>query len=98
MEGDKNIQTSSKSEKVYLAPFDTDCTKTLKELKELVKNEHMGEVFFSTTDRALRKYLYTLKNLTMVPEKKNCGNTKKKRVKYVQKFRVMETTNEKFFN
>ena len=70
----------------------------MKELKEWVQNEHMIEVFFSTIAWVLRKYNYTLEKLTIVSEKKKCGNTKKKRVKYAQNFKIMETTNEHFFN
>ena len=39
----------------------------------------MIEVFLSTINRVFRKYHYTLKNLTMVSEKKNFGNTIEKK-------------------
>ena len=78
MEGDKKSKLPAEVKKSLLQHVDTDCTKTLKELKEWIQNEHMITVSLSTIDRALRKYHYTLKLLTMVSEKRNCGIQKRR--------------------
>ena len=77
-----------------LRRVDADCTTTLKQLKEWLKIEHSVEVSITTINRTLKNFHYSLKNVTTVPEKRNCTTTLGKRHQYAQDFRLLETSVE----
>ncbi|KAF7687129.1 hypothetical protein CDIK_3032, partial [Cucumispora dikerogammari] len=68
--------------KALIAYVDEECTRTLKELGEWLKNSFNIDVSKSTIDCALSKFHYTLKRVTVVPERRNCLTTIQTRSAY----------------
>ena len=56
--------------------------------------EDSVEVSISAINRTLKNFHYSLKNVTTVPEKKNCTTTLEKRHQYAQDFRLLEASVE----
>jgi len=74
---------------------------TLRELKQKIKAILNKEVSISTIDRLIKKFSYTLKNLVLVPAKRNCPHVIECRFNYAQEFgnliESMDNDNKLFF-
>ena len=77
-----------------LAYVDLECTKTLHEMVEWVKSTFNIKVLTSTVDRALREFHYTLKRVTLVPERRNSVSTVELRTSYAASYRQLEVNND----
>ena len=70
--GGNNLHKISPEMKENLiAKVDAQCTITLSQLANWLRQEHQLNVSISTIDRALRQFHYTLKKTTPVPERRN---------------------------
>ncbi|KAF7685989.1 hypothetical protein CDIK_3261 [Cucumispora dikerogammari] len=77
-----------------LTYIDAECTKTLKGLVEWIQATYDIKVSESTVNRTLGFFHFTLKRVTLVPERRNCPNTIASRTEYAVGYGVLETTNE----
>ncbi|TBU21016.1 DDE-like endonuclease [Hamiltosporidium tvaerminnensis] len=73
---------------------DLNVRKTLYELAEWVKCTFNVDVSTSTIDRALRKFHYTLKRVTLLPVRRNILSKIELRTNYEASFRELEVDND----
>ena len=92
--GDRRSKLTLEVNKSLLAYVDLECTKTLHEMAEWVKSTFNIEVSNSTVDRALREFHYTLKRVTLVPERRNSVSTVELRTSYAASYRQLEVNND----
>ncbi|TBT97720.1 hypothetical protein CWI39_2789p0010 [Hamiltosporidium magnivora] len=85
--GDGRSKLTLKIKENLQTYVDLECTKTLYELAEWVKCTFNVDVSTSTIDRALREFHYTLKRVTLVPERRNTLSTIEIRTNYATSFR-----------
>ncbi|TBU05326.1 hypothetical protein CWI36_0647p0020 [Hamiltosporidium magnivora] len=76
--GDRRSKLILEIKKSLQAYVDLECTKTL----------------YDTIDRALREFHYTLKRVTLVPERRNTLSTIELRTNYANSFRDLEGDND----
>jgi len=92
--GDRRSILSLEIKKQLLAYVDQECTRTLKQLSAWVKETFDIAVSLSTIDRALRQFHYTLKGVTLVPERRICESTVELRKLYSATFRELEVNED----
>jgi transposase len=92
--GDRRSKLSTEIKEQLIAHVDLECTLTLDDLTTWVLNRFGIVVSKSTIDRSLKDFHYTLKRVTVVPERRNCEATIAERVVYAANFRVLEADND----
>lgn len=92
--GDRRSKLSSEIKEQLIAHVDLECTLTLDNLSDWVLNRFGLLVSKSTIDRALKDFHYTLKRVTIVPERRNCETTVEERAVYAANFRMLEAEND----
>ncbi|TBU10378.1 reverse transcriptase [Hamiltosporidium tvaerminnensis] len=93
-EGDRRSKLPLEIKESLQTYVDLECTKTLYELAEWVKCTFNVDVSTSTIDSALREFHYTLKLVTLVPERRNTLSTIEIRTNYATSFRESEVDND----
>ena len=88
--GDKKSILSPDDKLLICGWVDENCTLTLNELKIKLNATTGQDVSISTIDRSLKQYHYSLKRISVVPERRNCSNTLAIREKYARDFRYLE--------
>ena len=91
--GDRQSKLSLDVKISLLHHVDEECTLTLPNLKTWLASEHRVDVSTSTIHRGLRKFHYTLKRVTPVPEHRNCPRTIALRKAYASNFYDLEVNN-----
>ncbi|TBU20507.1 DDE-like endonuclease [Hamiltosporidium tvaerminnensis] len=92
--GDRRSKLTMEIKESLQAYVDLECTKTLYELAEWVKCTFNIDMSTSTIDRALRKFHYNLKRVTLVPERRNTLSKIELRTNYATSFRELEVDND----
>lgn len=92
--GDKRSKLSNNIKECLLTYVNEKCTKTLKEMAEWIRSTFSIDVSISTIDRTLRKFHYTLKRITLLPERRNCQRTIDLRAVYAANYRSIEVNND----
>lgn len=87
--GKKKIFTSTVTERIKKI-VDTDCSKTLKQIKTLLAEEMSLHVSTSTINRAIDDFQYSFKRVVLIPEARNNESNIQKRYDYA---RMMITQN-----
>ncbi|KAF7689092.1 hypothetical protein CDIK_2888 [Cucumispora dikerogammari] len=80
--GNRRSKLTPEIKRELLEWVDLECTKTLKEMVGWIKEKFDVVVSRSTVDRALSEFHYTLKCVTIVPERRNCQSTIDARISY----------------
>ena len=77
---------------------DEDATVTLKALSNKILDKFGIKVSLSTINRCLKEFHYSLKSLTIVPERKNAESTLEQRFLYAQTFntKMLQTDDKNF--
>lgn len=92
--GDRRSKLTAEVKEGLLTYVDLECTRTLHEMVEWVKSTFNVDVSTSTIDRALREFHYTLKRVTLVPERRNSPSTIELRTSYAAIYRELEVDND----
>ncbi|KAF7686072.1 hypothetical protein CDIK_3180 [Cucumispora dikerogammari] len=92
--GDRRTKLPPHVKNALLTYIDAECTKTLKELAEYIQATYDSKVSESTWIEHSVLFHFTLKRVTLVPERRNCPNTIASRTEYAVGYRVLETTND----
>ncbi|KAF7685661.1 hypothetical protein CDIK_3590, partial [Cucumispora dikerogammari] len=90
----RRSKLTSEIKRELLAWVDLECTKTLRETVKWIKEKFDVVVSRSTVDWALSEFHYTLKCVTIVPERKNCQSTIDARISYAAEYRILEVNND----
>lgn len=85
----RSILTQEQKNEIY-SWVDSDCSITLKELTNRANIKFNINMSYSTVNRTLRQFHYSLKQITVVPERRNSEYTIQKRLEYAQRFRELE--------
>lgn len=92
--GDRRTKLSEEQKNVVREIVDNDPTITLKSIVEKLRTENNICVDDNTVDRCLKQFHYTLKNLVVIPERRNSDLTIQKRFEYAQSFNQLCITVE----
>lgn len=90
--GDRSSKLSLELKEQIIAKVDEECTITLRQLVEWVCSNFNNNVSMGTIDRNLKAFHYTLKQATIIPERRNCSVTIEIRYEYALAFRLLEET------
>ncbi|KAF7685601.1 hypothetical protein CDIK_3650 [Cucumispora dikerogammari] len=89
--GGDRLSKLSEDEKTTICTWiNKNCTLSLKQIKEKVQDKINKTVSVSTIDRCIREFHYTLKDITIVPKRRNTDSTIATRLEYARKFREIE--------
>ena len=96
--GDFSTKLSDGNKMMIRSWVDEDATITLKKLRQKLMDECNMSVSVSTINRYLNQFHYSLKTLTIVPQRRNCESTLDQRLFYAQKFnaKLLETEGKTF--
>ncbi|KAG0432496.1 hypothetical protein DMUE_5493, partial [Dictyocoela muelleri] len=89
----RSLLSSEKKEKL-LARVDQECTLTLSQLSDWVYETFQIKVSKNTVERVLKQFHYTLKRITLIPERRNCDVTIDLRAIYSFTFRSLKIEND----
>ncbi|KCZ78413.1 hypothetical protein H311_00555, partial [Anncaliia algerae PRA109] len=89
----RSILTSD-MKKSLISYVDSDCTKTLREMANWIKDIYNIYVSINTIDRALKKFHSTLKQITLVPKRNNSASTIDLRADCASNYRELEINND----
>ncbi|ORD96291.1 hypothetical protein HERIO_1774 [Hepatospora eriocheir] len=92
--GDRRSKLSLDIKEAILAWVDDEPILKLKDLRIKVIETYEIDVSISTIDRCLRQFHYTLKRITLVPERRNSQSTIEARADYECQYRTLEADNE----
>ncbi|KAF7684824.1 hypothetical protein CDIK_4427, partial [Cucumispora dikerogammari] len=74
--------------------IDVDCTRTLREMIDWIKETFDIIVLTTTVNRALSGFHFTLKRVTNVSERRNISVTIELRTRYASAYRLLKTEND----
>ncbi|KAF7689871.1 hypothetical protein CDIK_2804 [Cucumispora dikerogammari] len=83
---DRRSKLSEDKKTTICTWINENCTLSLKKIKEKVQNQMNKTVSISTIDRCIREFHYTLKDITMILERRNTDSTIANRLEYARKF------------
>jgi hypothetical protein len=92
--GDRRSKFTPEIKEIIIKYVDDECTQILANIAEWVYKNYGVEVSISTIDRALGQFHYTLKRVTLVPERMNCLTTIELRGPYAESYRMLEVEND----
>ncbi|KAF7687784.1 hypothetical protein CDIK_3019 [Cucumispora dikerogammari] len=92
--GDRRSKITEEIKMQILQYVDDQCTRTLQEIATWVFEKFQKQVSISTIDRILRGFHYTVKQITLVPERRNTLTTIETRAVYANDYRILETNND----
>ncbi|XP_029657634.1 uncharacterized protein LOC115231855 [Octopus sinensis] len=88
--GDRRSKLTDEMKQELVEYVDEDCTKSLKDLSEWIFFKFNLKLSLSTVAKALNSFHYTLKRITLIPERRNSVSTIESRRQYATDFRNLE--------